>query len=301
MFGVTILGNNSAIPAFNRHPTSQVVTLNDQLFLIDCGEGTQMQIARYKIRRSKIHHIFISHLHGDHYFGLIGLLTSMGLQGREPALNLYGPPELISIIELQLKVASTVLPFELIFHPLGDECILVDTPKFRVECFQTRHRIPCWGFIIRERKKPRKISRDKAIEAGIPTSFFERLKDGDDYVKENGETVKNFSVTFANKPPRSYAYCADTRFDEALAEKARQVNLMYHEATYLKDLADRAGERFHSTTAQAATIATLGRVKKLLIGHFSSKYEELDLFLSECREVFPNTDLAIEGVTYKIL
>lgn len=300
MFGVTILGNNSAIPAFNRHPTSQVVTLNDQLFLIDCGEGTQMQIARYKIRRSKIHHIFISHLHGDHYFGLIGLLTSMGLQGRESDLHLYGPPELEQIITLQLKVASTILPFPLYFHSLVGDAILIDTPKFRVESFQTSHRIPCWGFVIREKKKPRKINRDKAVEFNIPTSFYERLKDGDDYVNEAGETIHNFAVTFANTPPRSYAYCADTKYDEHIAEKARQVNLMYHEATYLKELEERAGARFHSTTVQAATIATLGRVKKLLIGHFSSKYEELDMFLHESREVFPNTDLAIEGVTYKI-
>ncbi len=301
MFGVTILGNNSAIPAFNRHPTSQVVTLNDQLFLIDCGEGTQMQIARYKIRRSKIHHIFISHLHGDHYFGLIGLLTSMGLQGRESELNIYGPPELEEIIRLQLRVASTVLPFPLHFHVLGTDSVLLDSPKFRIECFQTSHRIPCWGFVIREKKKPRKINREKAIAFHIPTSFYESLKDGDDYVTDAGTRVSNFEVTFANKPPRSYAYCADTRYDENIADKARQVNLMYHEATYLKDLEERAMTRFHSTTAQAATIATIGRVKKLLIGHFSSKYEELDMFLHETREIFPNTDLAIEGVTYQIL
>jgi ribonuclease Z len=300
MFGVTILGNNSAIPAYDRHPTAQVVTLNDQLFLIDCGEGTQMQIARYRIRRSKINHIFISHLHGDHYFGLIGLITSMGLLGREQELHLHAPAGLQSIIDLQLEVAATTLPFPLIFHALEGEGILVDTPKFRVECFQTQHRIPCWGFIIREKRKPRKIVKDKTIEFDVPSAFYEKLKDGEDYETKDGRTISNEWVTIANKPARSFAFCADTKFDESLCEKTRGVTVMYHEATYLKDLTERADARFHSTTEQAATIALRAGVQRLLIGHFSSKYDKLDAFLEEAREVFPSTDLAIEGVTYKI-
>jgi ribonuclease Z len=300
MFGVTILGNNSAIPAYDRHPTAQVVTLNDQLFLIDCGEGTQMQIARYRIRRSKINHIFISHLHGDHYFGLIGLITSMGLLGREQELHLHAPAGLKSIIDLQLEVAVTTLPFPLIFHALAGEGILVDTPKFRVECFQTQHRIPCWGFIIREKRKPRKIVKDKTIEFDVPSAFYEKLKDGEDYETKDGRIISNEMVTIANKPARSFAFCADTKFDESLCEKTRGVTVMYHEATYLKDLAERADARFHSTTEQAATIALRAGVQRLLIGHFSSKYDKLDAFLEEAREVFPATDLAIEGVTYKI-
>jgi ribonuclease Z len=186
MFGVTILGNNSALPAYDRHPTAQVVTLNEHLFLIDCGEGTQMQIARYKIRRSKIHHIFISHLHGDHYFGLIGLVTSMGLLGREQELNIYGPPALKDIIDLQLSVAVTTLPFPLHFHPLEKEGVIADHPKFQVECFHTRHRIPCWGFIIREKKKPRKINKEKVVEHNIPAAYYEMLKNGDDYETKDG-------------------------------------------------------------------------------------------------------------------
>ena len=150
MFGVTILGNNSAVPAFNRHPTSQLVTLNDQLFLIDCGEGTQTQITRYKIRQSKIGYIFISHLHGDHYFGLIGLITTMGLLGRKQILHIYGPAQLQDIIHLQLSVANTILPYELAFHALETETIIVDHPKFTVACFATEHRIACWGFIFKE-------------------------------------------------------------------------------------------------------------------------------------------------------
>ena len=300
MFGVTILGNNSALPAYDRHPTAQVVTLNEQLFLIDCGEGTQMQIARYKIRRSRIHHIFISHMHGDHYFGLIGLITSMGLLGREQELNIYAPAALADIIALQLKVADTVLPFPLHFHPLDKEGVIVEQPKFRVECFQTFHRIPCWGFIIREKKKPRKIDKEKLSAYNIPAAFYERLKEGADYETSEGKIIKNESVTFANTPPISYAYCADTRFDESIADKTKGVTILYHEATYLKDLEERAHARFHSTTIQAAAIAQRAGVKRLLLGHFSSKYELLDLFLAEAKEVFPDTELAIEGVTYRV-
>ncbi len=300
MFGVTILGNNSAIPAYDRHPTSQVVTLNDQLFLLDCGEGTQMQIARYKIRRSKIHHIFISHLHGDHYFGLIGLVTSMGLLGRETELHIYAPAALKDIIDLQLKVAVTTLPFPLVFHPLEKEGVIIDTPKFRVECFDTCHRIPCWGFIIREKRKPRKIHKEKVLEYEIPSVFYDRLKDGYDYENKQGGVIKNELVTFANKPARSYAFCADTIYDISIAEKTKDATVLYHETTYLKDLEERAAARFHSTSAQAADIALRAGVQRLLIGHFSSKYESLDAFLSEAQEVFPNTDLAIEGVTFRI-
>jgi ribonuclease Z len=300
MFGVTILGNNSALPAYDRHPTAQVVTLNEQLFLIDCGEGTQMQISRYKIRRSRINHIFISHLHGDHYFGLIGLITSMGLLGREHPLHVYAPPGLDQIIQLQLAVAATTLPFPLEFHPLAAEGIIVDQPKFSVECFETQHRIPCWGFIVREKKRPRKVDKDRAVAFDIPAAFYDRLKDGADYVRD-GKVVKNEDVTLANTPPLSYAFCADTRYDERIAAKTKDVSLLYHEATYLKDLEDRAVARFHSTTIQAAAIAANAGASRLLLGHFSSKYESLDMFLSEAREVFENTDLAIEGVTYRVL
>ena len=300
MFGVTILGNNSALPAYDRHPTAQLVTLNEQLFLIDCGEGTQMQISRYRIRHSKIGHIFISHLHGDHYFGLIGLITSMGLLGREHPLNLYGPAQLIEIIELQLKVANTTLPFSLLFHPLEKEGLILDHSKYSVACFETRHRIPCWGFMITEKRNPRKIIREKVIEFGVPAAFYDQLKLGLDYISKTGETISNELVTSANIPDSSYAYCADTKYTESIAEKVMNANLLYHETTYLKELEERAITRFHSTTIQAANFAIKANAKKLLIGHFSSKYEKLDDFLQETKSVFNNTDLAIEGVSYRI-
>ncbi|MCK9403551.1 MAG: ribonuclease Z [Chitinophagaceae bacterium] len=298
MFGVTILGNNSALPAYDRHPTAQVITLNDQLFLIDCGEGTQIQMSRYKIRRSKIHHIFISHLHGDHYFGLIGLVTSMGLLGREQELHIYAPSALQNILTLQLEVAATTLPFALVFHPLEKDGPLIDNPKFSVACFATRHRIPCWGFIIREKKKPRKINKEKVLAFGIPANFYEQLKEGEDYTTKHGEVIRNELVTIPNKLPRSYAFCADTVFDESIAEKTKKVTVLYHETTYLKAQSDRAESRFHATTEQAAFIAVKAETERLLIGHFSSKYENLHDFLAETQTVFPNTELAVEGVTF---
>lgn len=300
MFAVTILGNNSALPAYDRHPTAQVVTLNDQLFLIDCGEGTQMQMARYKIRRSKINHIFISHLHGDHYFGLIGLLTSMGLLGRDNPLHLYAPAPLEKIIALQLEAASTTLPFTLHFHPVTGPGQILDNPKFSVEAFATQHRIPCFGYIIREKRNPRRIHKEKVVAYNIPAAFYDQLKQGADYVTKDGTVIQNELVTLPNLAPRSYAFCADTIYDEQIAETVRGVNLLYHETTYLADQAERAASRFHTTTAQAAAIASKAGAEKLLIGHFSSKYETLDAFLAETKQFFPQTQLATEGTTFLI-
>jgi ribonuclease Z len=301
MFGVTILGNNSALPAYDRHPTSQVVTLDKFHFLVDCGEGTQMQLARYKIRRSRINHIFISHLHGDHYFGLAGLITSMGLLGRDTDLHLYAPPELKPIIDLVLKAADTQLGYTLHFYPLVKEEILVDDEMFSVECFEVYHRIRCWGFIFREKKKPRKINKQIIGSYHLKPEQYEMLKMGEDIITDSGEAILNEVLTLSNTPARSYAYCADTVYNPSIAQKVRGVSKIYHETTYLKGLEERAFQRFHSTTSQAADIALKADAQSLLIGHFSSKYEELDSFLEETREIFPATDLAIEGVTYRII
>ena len=298
MFGVTILGNNSALPAYDRHPTAQVITLNDQLFLIDCGEGTQMQLSKYRIRRSKINHIFISHLHGDHYFGLPGLLTSFGLMSREHDLHIHAPGPLKQILDLLFSTGDTKFPFTIHFYPLQKEGAIIDDDKFSVECFRVYHRIECWGFIIREKKKPRKIDIDRIVHYNIPAVDYEKLKQGEDYITENGEVIKNETVTVPALPPKSYAFCGDTIYNEKIVHKLSNVTMIYHETTYLKNLEERAASRFHSTTTQAANIALLANVKKLLIGHFSSKYELLDDFLLESMEVFPDTQLAIEGATY---
>jgi ribonuclease Z len=299
MFGLTILGNNSAIPAFDRHPTSQVLNFGQDTFLIDCGEGTQIQLARYKVRRNRINHIFISHLHGDHYFGLIGLITSMSLLGREEPLHIYSPVVLEKIIEMQLNASGTVLNYELYFHPNYNEGIILEEEHFSVSCFPVKHRIECWGYIFREKKIPRKIIKEKVVEYGIPTIFYNRLQQGEDYISKDGSVVENDWVTIPNSPGKSYAYCADTIYDECLAKKVKNVNLLYHEATYLHELAERAANRFHSTAFEAGCIAQKAKVGKLVIGHFSSKYEEIDAFLDEAKTAFDNADLAIEGVTYR--
>ena len=300
MLAVTILGNNSAIPAFDRHPTAQVITLDDHLFLIDCGEGTQTQMNKYKIRRSRINHIFISHLHGDHYFGLIGLITSMGLLGRHQDLNLYGPAPLIEIFNMQLSVADTQLPYNIIFHPLQEEGVLVSDNRFQISCFRVFHRIECWGFIFRQIRPPRRVNPDKARIAGIPAAFFDRLKWGENYETQQGEIIDNASVTEPAPRPKSYAYSADTLYNPEIAAKVSGVDMLYHETTYLKDLEDRAVKRYHCTTIQAAAIAKAAGVKQLLIGHFSSKYDRLDDFEKETREVFSNSFLALEGVSYLV-
>ncbi|MFY8005113.1 MAG: ribonuclease Z [Chitinophagaceae bacterium] len=301
MLGVTILGNNSAIPAHDRHPTSQVLHFRNELALIDCGEGTQMQIARYKIKYTKINHIFISHLHGDHYFGLIGLLTSWGLINRDTPLHVYAPPLLLNIIYLQLNAANTKLPYELVFHALDTEGKIAETPSFTVETFLTTHRIPCWGFLFIEKKVPRKVDREKAFAHQIPYNFFDQLQKGAHYIAEDGSIVMNEWVTTPNTPPKTYAYCADSKFDASIPPKIKGANLVYHETTYLKNLQEKAEARFHSTTTDAANIALLAEAKQLIIGHFSSNYSALDEFVTEARSIFPKTYLATEGTTFRIL
>jgi ribonuclease Z len=300
MFAVTILGNNSAVPAFDRHPTSQVVTLDGTNYLVDCGEGTQIQLINYKIRRSKISHIFISHLHGDHYFGLIGLINSLSLLSHQQELTVFGPSPLKEIIELQLKVADTKLCYPLHIHHISGPATLLDDESITVRCFRTNHRIECYGFSFEQKKQPRKLNLEKAKEHEIPAIFYDRLKNGEDYTKKDGTVVKNDLVTEASEPGKRYAFCADTKYDESLIPHIREADMIYHETTYLDNLRERAEARFHSTTKQAAALAKKAGVKKLLIGHFSSKYDTLEEFETEAREVFENTDLALEGVCYEV-
>jgi ribonuclease Z len=300
MFAVTILGNNSAVPAFNRHPTSQVVTLDGNNYLVDCGEGTQIQMINYKIRRSKISHIFISHLHGDHYFGLIGLINSFSLLSHQQELHVFGPSPLKEIIELQLKVADTKLCYPLHIHHITGPATLLDNDKLTVKCFRTNHRIECYGFSFNQKKQPRKLNPEKAKEFEIPANFYDRLKDGEDYTRKDDTIIKNEAVTEAAEPGKKYVFCADTKYDETLIPHIKDSDMIYHETTYLDHLRERAEDRFHSTTKQAAELAKKAGVKKLLIGHFSSKYDTLEEFEAEAREVFPNTELAMEGVCFEI-
>lgn len=301
-FGVTILGSNSALPAHGRHPTAQVITFRDQLFLVDCGEGTQMRMNDYKIHRGRIGHIFISHLHGDHYFGLIGLLNSFGLLQRSQPLTIFGPPPLEHILQAQFAAADTQLPFPLTFTALvpGRSQVLLEEEDLVIEAFPTDHRIDCFGFLFREMHRKRKIDPAKAAAMEVPLTAYRQLQQGQDCQNTRGEHVANSAVTLDPPPARSYAFCADTRYDERLLPHIAGCDLLYHETTYLTAETQNAFRRYHSTGEQAATLAGKAGVKKLLVGHFSSKYPELHPFLEECRPVFPATELAIEGVTYRI-
>ena len=284
----------------DRHPTAQVLTMDENAFLIDCGEGTQIQMNRYKIRRSRIAHIFISHLHGDHYFGLPGLLNSFSLTNRTEDLHLYAPAPLEPILRQIFEVADTKLTYPLFFHPLDKDGLILEGKKLTVHCFHVQHRIECWGFLFREKEKLRKVDLDRAKEFEIPSHFYPKLKEGEDYTRPDGSIVANELVSKAAAFPRSYAYCADTRYDENIADTIKGANLVYHESTYLNEHEERAALRFHSTAAQAATIAKKAGVRKLIIGHFSSKYTDLSPFLQEASAVFPPTELALEGTTYLV-
>jgi ribonuclease Z len=298
VFAVTILGNNSAVPVHDRHPTSQVVSVGNQALLIDCGEGTQIQMMRYQIRRRKISHVFISHLHGDHYFGLVGLINSFALLGRLQPLHIYADASLQQIVQLQLSAGDNRMPFELIFHTL-QEGLLVEESDFKVTAFKTDHRITTYGFVVEEIKQPRRIIGSALKQYNIAHHQVPALRQGAN-IEIDGKIIENAWVTTANTLPKKYAFAADTRYFEAILPFIKEVDLLYHETTYLDNLAQQAYDRYHSTTKQAAQIAQKAEAKKLLIGHFSSKYERLDEFLSETQAVFQNTSLAIEGCTFLV-
>jgi ribonuclease Z len=266
--------------------------------LIDCGEGTQMQMRLYKIKRSRINHIFISHLHGDHYFGLIGLLNSLALNNRLDDLHIYAPEKLESIIQIQMDASGAILPYHIYYHHLKKEEIIFEDKKISVECFQVRHRIECWGFIFREKKNLRKLNMTQVKKYKVPKSFFENLQQGEDYENAKNELIKNELLTIPVVPPKSYAYCADTVYFESISEKIKGVDMVYHETTYLADLEEKALSRFHSTSKQAATVARNAGAKRLLMGHFSSIYCSLEKFIEEACEIFENSEIAEEGVCY---
>lgn len=298
MIGVTILGNNSALAAHGRHPTAQVVNVENNLLLLDCGEGTQMRCMDFGVKRSKINHIFISHLHGDHYFGLIGWLTTLALLGRTQDLHVFAPELMQNIINAHLSASNAVFPYKLIFHPLKTEGLILEEKQFTVSCFKTVHKIECFGFLVKENHKPRRLIYENAVAAGIPKTFFTQLQNGKDYVSPTGTVVKNEQVTAEGKENLSYAFCADTVYTEQFLPFIKNVDLLYHEATYLNDFAAQAKERLHSTAAQAAMLAQKAGAKKLLLGHFSSKYSDLSAFEAEAKSIFPHTEISKEGETY---
>jgi ribonuclease Z len=301
-FEVKILGSCSATPVFNRHPSAQLLNIDHRLYLIDCGESTQLQLNRFKIKFNKIDHIFISHLHGDHYLGLVGLLSSMHLHGRIKDLYLYGPAGLDEIITVQMRYSETFLNYKINFRVLNTEKkeIIIETGNLTVETIPLVHRIKCCGFLFREKPKKRRINKEM-ISVNTLLQDIVALKNGNDIFDESGMIkYKNEEVTFPPKRSRSFAYCADTIYTESFLDQIRGIDLLYHESTFLKDLALRAKETYHSTAEDAATIALKAGVGKLIIGHFSSRYKDLQPLLEEARETFANSFLAIEGETFAI-
>lgn len=301
-FEVTILGSGAALPTSYRNPTSQYVYCNDRHILIDCGEGTQVQLRKYHVHIQKINHILISHLHGDHFFGLVGLLSSLHLLGRDKGITIYGPEELEQIIRLQLEVGGTKLGFDLNFVALNgrEHRLLFEDKLIEIWTFPLSHRIPTNGFLIKEKPKERKLNAERFEEAGLSLTLIPKLKQGLDVQLESGETIYAEEYTYAAKPSKSYAYCSDTIFDERIVEYIKGANLLYHEATFLNDKLDRARQTFHTTAEQAAHIAKQAEVGKLLLGHLSARYENGIKHREEAVRVFENVTVVEDGETYTV-
>ncbi|MGV3764282.1 ribonuclease Z [Parapedobacter sp.] len=301
-FDVLILGSSSATPIYGRHPTAQLINVNEQLYLVDCGEGTQVQLIKYGVRSNRIKHIFISHLHGDHYLGLIGLISSMHLVGRKDELHIYGPPGLKEIIELHFLHSQTELRYSLYIHTTQDSTnnVVLENENLRVSTFPLSHRIACTGFRFDENKRLPAIDREKVTTIGIPTALLPLIKRGHDYTAPDGTVYRWQELTIAPAPPRSYAYCSDTVKTSSYLPYIQQVDLLYHEATFLDEMRDRAAATYHTTALQAAEIAAEVGAKKLLIGHYSARYKDLKPLLHESKSVFGATQLALEGKWYSI-
>jgi ribonuclease Z len=301
-FSVTILGSNSAIPAPGRNPTAQVVNIHDRLFLVDCAEGTQLQMRRFKVHALRINHVFISHLHGDHFFGLIGLISTYNLLERRTPLHIYAPQALEEVLHLQLGVAGTQLVYTLYFHPVDPSLhrVIFEDEVVTVETFPVVHRIPTCGFLFRERDRPRNIRKDFLDKEHPSFDAIRQIKAGDDYTNPSGKLYLNEAITFTRHEPAAYAYCTDTAYHEPLADYVKGADLLYHEATFMDSEAGTAEAKYHATAMQAATIALKAGVKRLILGHFSSRYDDLQPLLDEARSIFPESYIAMDGDIFKI-
>jgi ribonuclease Z len=301
-FKITILGSSGALPAYGRHPSSQLVEIQNRSFLVDCGEATQMQLMRMQMNFHRINHIFISHLHGDHYLGLMGLIYTMHLQKRLNDLHVYSHRGLDEIITTHLQYSRSALVYKIIFHRLekGRREIIFEDEALTVETIPLSHKIRCSGFLFREKIKPRRI--DKALlPEGLMIQQIGNLKKGDDVVDDSGNILyRNADLTLDPRKSRSYAYCSDTAFEPGLLEQIRNVDLLYHEATFIEADEGKAHETMHSTAKEAARIARQAGANTLLLGHFSARYKDLNLLLEEARSIFPNCKLALEGEAFNV-
>lgn len=301
-FEVTILGNTSSIPVHGRNHTAQVLRHGQSLFLIDCGEGTQLQLRRYQVKASKINHIFISHLHGDHYLGLIGLLSSYGLTKRSSPIFLYGPRGLDEIITSHLKWSNTRLSYPLHFVETQDDQLnlLIELPNLMIYSFPLKHRIPTTGFLFREKPLPRNLIKEKLLKEKLPLEAIQSLRKGMDHIGADGSFYAVRDFCLPKEPERTYAYCSDTIYLPEIAEYIRGADLLYHESTFMENDKERAKMTFHTTAMEAGEIAKLAKVKTLMLGHFSSRYPILDGLLAEAKTVFKDSMLSEEGKTYRL-
>jgi len=301
-FEVTILGSSSATPIYNRNPTSQALNINERLYLIDCAEGTQQQMLHFGIKASRIDYIFISHLHGDHYLGLVGLLSSLHLNGRTKPLTIFAPAPLKEIINLQLKYSETELQYTIDYIDTQPDKakVILDNQDITVETIPLDHRIACTGFLFKQKRRNRKLIKERIEELNIPVEYYTAIKKGADYTAPKGAIYKNDTLTLAPEEPRSYAFCSDTLYNEMYFKQISNVSLLYHESTFLNDMLERAQSTFHTTALQAAQVALKTGAHKLLLGHFSARYKTLNEILEEAQTVFPEAELAIEGRTFVI-
>jgi ribonuclease Z len=301
-FAVTVLGASGALPALGRYPSSQYVQIDKHHFLVDAGEGVQIQLTRYGINMNRIEAIFITHLHGDHYLGLMGLLFSMHLNKRQNDIHIYAFKGLSEIILLQLKYSKSSLHYKIIFHELTNEpgVEIFESETITVQTIPLVHKILCNGFLFREKLKPRRIDKEK-ISDGVSIQQIIQLKQGLDITDDKGNVIlKNEDFTLPPRPSRAYAYCSDTAFSELICKYVADVDLLYHEATFSSDDQQKAFETRHSTAREAAAIAAMANVKRLLIGHYSARYHSPEVLLNEARQTFAETYLAIEGETIHI-
>ena len=297
-FELHILGCGSALPTTRHFATSQVVNLRDKLFMIDCGEGAQMQLRKSRLKFSRLNHIFISHLHGDHCFGLMGLISTFGLLGRTAELHIHSPKGLEELLTPMLNFFCHTLAYKVIFHEFDTRqtSVVYEDRSMTVTTIPLQHRIPCCGFLFAEKARPNHIIRDMVDFYKVPVYELNRLKNGSDYVTPEGEVIANTRLTRPSDPPRKYAYCSDTIFRPEIVEQLSGVDLLFHEATFAESELARAKETYHTTAAQAARIALEAGVRQLVIGHFSARYEDESILLKEASAVFPNTILAKENL-----
>lgn len=301
-FEVHILGCGSALPTTKHFASSQVVNIREKLFMIDCGEGAQLQLRKSKLKFSRLNHIFISHLHGDHCFGLMGLISTFSMLGRIADLHIHAPKELEKLLLPQLHFFCKGMGYKVIFHTIDTQqqtCIYEDRSVI-VYSIPLQHRIPCSGFLFTEKPTPNHIRRDMIDFYQIPICELNRIKNGADYQLPNGTYIPNDRLTIPSDPPRKYAYCSDTVYNRKIIEQIRDVDLLFHEATFAESELARAKETFHTTASQAGRIAREAQVKQLLIGHFSARYDEESTLLKEAKSVFPNTILAKENLCVRL-